>query len=112
VHRSPVISSQGNIGSFGDKETELIFHGSPATGSVGNSARRRIPPNVWKTAQRTLDKLNASTMQELASVRGNNLEKLKGNYQGHFSIRVNDQYRLVFRFQNEQFRDVRILDYH
>ncbi len=50
--------------------------------------------------------------RDLADPPGNRLEALKGDYAGYFSIRINDQYRIVFRFERSDARDVQIVDYH
>jgi plasmid maintenance system killer protein len=60
-----------------------------------------------------LDRLNrAREPRELADPPDNRLEALKGDYAGYFSIRINDQYRIVFRFERGDARDVQIVDYH
>ena len=64
VQRNPNVAPAGRIGSFGDKETELFFIGESAGGGVGKSARRRLPPQVWSAAQRTLDLMNASSLED------------------------------------------------
>jgi proteic killer suppression protein len=81
---------------FADEGTEDIFHG-----------------NRSKAARRKLDRLNrAREPRDLADPPGNRLEALKGDHVGFFSVRVNDQYRIVFRFERSDARDVRIVDYH
>ena len=55
---------------------------------------------------------NAVTLNDLRIPRGNRLEKLKGEYAGKYSIRINDQYRIVFGFAESQAYDVEIVDYH
>jgi proteic killer suppression protein len=60
-----------------------------------------------------LDQLeNAKVLADLASVRGNRLEALKGSRKGQFSIRINDQYRVCFRWEKGHAVDVEIVDYH
>jgi len=54
----------------------------------------------------------AQRLDDLRSPPGNRLEQLRGDFRGHYSIRVNDQYRIVFRWLDGQARDVRIVDYH
>jgi proteic killer suppression protein len=93
---------------FADEATEDIFNGS-----TSKAARRRLPRDLWPAAQRKLDRLNRATEpRDLADPPGNRLEALKGDYIGFFSIRVNDQYRIVFRFENGDARQVQIVDYH
>ena len=72
-----------------------------------------IPQTVWSTACRKLDMLNsASELKDLLSPPGNRLEKLRGKFEGWYSIRVNDQYRVVFQFENGNAHSVKIIDYH
>ena len=93
---------------FADEATEDIFHGNRS-----KAARRCLPPELWPAARRKLDRLNrAREPRELADPPGNRLEALKGHYAGYFSIRINDQYRIVFRFERSDARDVQIVDYH
>jgi proteic killer suppression protein len=93
---------------FADEATEDIFHGNGS-----KAARRCLPRGLWPAARRKLDRLNrAREPRELADPPGNRLEALKGDYAGYFSIRINDQYRIVFRFERSDARDVQIVDYH
>ncbi len=93
---------------FADEATEDIFHGNRS-----KAARRCLPPGLWSAARRKLDRLNrAREPRELADPPGNRLEALKGDYAGYFSIRINDQYPIVFRFERSDARDVQIVDYH
>jgi proteic killer suppression protein len=93
---------------FADEATEDIFHGNRS-----KAARRCLPAGLWPAARRKLDRLNrAREARELADPPGNRLEALKGDYAGYFSIRINDQYRIVFRFERSDARDVQIVDYH
>jgi len=95
------------IVSFGDKTPEDIFHGSDT------KAARKIAQALWARAQTKLDLLNASTtLEDLRVPPSNRLEKLRGNWSGFHSVRVNDQYRVVFRFINGNAVDVRCTDYH
>ena len=95
------------IVSFGDKTTEDIFHGRDT------KAARRIAQPLWPRIQTKLDLLNASTLlADLRVPRSSRLEKLRGHWRGFYSLRVNDQYRLVFRFVNGTALDVRCIDYH
>ena len=93
---------------FADEATEDIFHGNRS-----KAARRSLPPGLWPAARRKLDRLNrAREPRELADPPGNRLEALKGDYAGYFSIRINDQFRIVLRFERSDARDVQIVDYH
>jgi len=92
------------IVSFRNRETERIW--------VGEGSRR-LPPWIHATALRKLRWLHrAVTLADLASPRGNRLEALSGERLGQFSIRVNDQWRICFRWTNRGVEDVEIVDYH
>jgi len=72
-----------------------------------------LPPSVHKTALRTLTQLHAiQSLDELRVPPGNRLEALFGDRKGQHSIRVNDQYRVCFRWDGQNARDVEIVDYH
>ncbi|MBF0489819.1 MAG: type II toxin-antitoxin system RelE/ParE family toxin [Candidatus Omnitrophica bacterium] len=74
---------------------------------------RRMPQTIWKVAQRKLDMLNAAySLNDLKSPPANRLEVLKGHLKGKYSIRINDQYRLVFEFRDGNAYEVEIVDYH
>ncbi len=93
--------------TFRDQGTEDIFNG------IDSRAARAIPKIVWNVAVRKLDLLNAAhDLRDLRIPQGNRLESLKGTWKGYHSIRINDQYRLVFRWNNGNARDVLITDYH
>jgi proteic killer suppression protein len=93
--------------SFGDKTAEDIFNGE------NTRAARAIPNSLWKTAARKLDLLNAAhELLDLRSPPGNRLEALSGSLAGFHSIRVNDQYRIVFKWVGRGAEKVRVLDYH
>lgn len=84
-----------------------MFHGE--TGK----ALRRIPPEIRNTAARKLDMLNAARqLGDLRAPPGNRLEGLKGDLKGKHSIRINDQWRVVFRWDSGDAYDVEIDDYH
>jgi proteic killer suppression protein len=92
------------IKSFADKETENLY-------ITGKS--KKLPTSIHKTGIRKLDYLQAAkTLDDLSKPPGNKLEKLKGKYEGFYSIRVNDQWRVVFRFDEMNAHDVKITDYH
>ena len=95
------------IASFGDRGTEDLYHGRPT------ARARRFPADVIETALVKLDSLNgAASMLDLRAPPGNRLEALKGELKGLHSIRVNDQWRLVFRWQGNDAYEVRLTDYH
>lgn len=95
------------IRSFGDRLTESIYHGTK------DARVRRFPRDVLKVALRKLDMLDtARVLGDLRSPPGNRLEALHGDLAGRFSIRVNDQWRMVFRWEGADALDVRIADYH
>jgi proteic killer suppression protein len=90
--------------NFADKKTEKLF-------ITGKS--KRIPSTLIKITLRKLDYLNrARTLQDLESPPGNRLEALRGSFKGKHSIRINDQYRIVFKFQNGDASEVEVTDYH
>jgi len=91
------------IESFACAETELIFHGKVS---------RRLPADIQRTARRKLLQLEAATqLSDLAVPPGNRLEALKGGRVGQHSIRVNDQWRICFRWESGA-HEVIIVDYH
>ena len=95
------------IASFGDRVTEDLYHGRPT------ARARRLPHEVIDAALVKMDSLNgAASMLDLRSPPGNRLEALKGDLKGWHSIRVNDQWRLVFRWQGNDAHKVRLTDYH
>ena len=91
------------IRSFRDAETGKIFAG----------IRSRKFQTIEKTAIRKLFHLNrAATTRDLAAIPGNQLEALTGDRKGQYSIRINDQYRICFRWKDGDASDVEITDYH
>jgi proteic killer suppression protein len=92
------------IQTFADSETERFY-------TAGNS--RRMPPEIRKRAAMRLLQLNAATqIEDLRLPPSNRLEQLHGDRAGHWSIRINDQWRLCFRFKNGDAFEVAIVDYH
>ncbi|MDE2214932.1 MAG: type II toxin-antitoxin system RelE/ParE family toxin [Candidatus Omnitrophica bacterium] len=74
---------------------------------------RRIPQTIWRVAQRKLDLLNAAhSLIDLKSPPANRLEGLKGDLKGKYSVRINDQYRIIFEFRDGNAYEVEIVDYH
>ena len=95
------------IVSFGDRATEDLYHGRKS------KLVRRLPSDIRAVALRKLDMLNAAqSLQDLMSPPGNRLEALHGDLKGRHNIRVNDQWRVVFRWVSGDAHDVRVTDYH
>ncbi len=95
------------IVSFGDRATSDLFHG------ISSSKVRRLPNQVVEAALYKLDVLNAAvSLDDLKSPPGNRLEALKGDYAGFHSIRINAQWRIVFRWKESNAHDVSVVDYH
>ena len=92
------------IRSFADKEAEKIWEGTPS---------RRLPADIQQVARRKLRMLNnAVTLEDLRIPPGNRLESLKGDRKGQHSIRINEQWRVCFRWHEGDAHDVQIVDYH
>jgi proteic killer suppression protein len=95
------------IASFGDHATGDLYHG------VRSSRARRFPRGRVPAAIRKLDMLNATrSINDLRSPPGNRLEALRGEWRGFHSIRVDDQWRVVFRWADGHAHAVRLIDYH
>jgi len=95
------------IKSFKNKTAEDIYHGATSRQA------RKLPVNLHVKARRLLDQLNAApTIKFLKVPPGNRLEKLSGNYKGFWSIRINEQWRIIFRWVDENAYDIAIVDYH
>ena len=92
------------IRSFRDRETEKVFE---------RERSRRLPPNVQRQAHRKLLLVDAAqALDDLRVPPGNRLERLSGDRKGQYSIRVNDQWRICFRWDRREAYDVEIADYH
>jgi proteic killer suppression protein len=92
------------IASFKDEEAERIWRGEFS---------RHLPQEIQAVARRKLRMLNAArTLADLRVPPANRLEALKGSRSGQFSIRINSQWRVCFRFAAGQASDVEIVDYH
>ena len=92
------------IESSADPETEKIFKGIVS---------RKLALIIQKTARRKLVYLDdADDLRDLLAPPGNRLEALHGDREGQYSIRINDQYRICFKWLKGKARDVEILDYH
>ena len=95
------------IVSFGDRTTSDLYHG------IRRSRVRRLPPKILKPALYKLDMLNAAeSLGDLIFPSGNRLEALRGDYAGFHSIRINIQWRIVFRWEGSYAHEVKIVDYH
>jgi toxin HigB-1 len=95
------------IRSFADGTTSDIWNG------VNSKAARRIPRDVWPVVRRKLDQIDAVVrLDDLKVPPGNRLHSLTADRSGDHAIRVNDQYRIVFRFEGADAFDVRCTDYH
>jgi proteic killer suppression protein len=93
--------------SFADTTTADIYHGRDT------KAARRLPRALWSRIQRKLDILNAcASVEDPRTPPANRLEKLKGDFAGFYSVRVNEQYRIVFRFAAGRAEEVACVDYH
>lgn len=96
------------IKSFKNKETEDLFNGKNSKG-----ARKALPQNLWRVATRKLDQLDsAAVVEDMKVPPGNMLEALSGDRVGQHSIRINDQYRICFKWTEGGPDDVEIVDYH
>jgi proteic killer suppression protein len=92
------------IESFADSATESIYCGLRIRG---------LPGDIQERARRKLRMINqARIVEDLKVPPGNRLEQLKGNLNGFWSIRINQQWRVIFRWQDGSKHDVRIIDYH
>ncbi len=92
------------IKTFADKEAEKLFR---------RMFSRKLPQNVQLAARMKLEILDATeVLQDLRVPPGNRLEKLSGDREGQYSIRINDQWRICFVWQQENAYDVEIVDYH
>jgi len=96
------------IRSFADRATADIFHGVDS-----KAARKRLPPALWKIAQRKMDMIDlVRHYAELRSPPSNKLHPLDADRTGQWAIRINDQYRVAFRWEGEDAVDVEVTDYH
>ena len=92
------------IKSFGDKETEKIWNGIYS---------KKLPSEIQQIARRKLRMINsAQDINDLKVPPGNRLEKLKGNLKDFYSIRINNQWRIVFQWINNDAYEIKIVNYH
>jgi proteic killer suppression protein len=95
------------IRSFGNRLADDLFHDRPT------GVTRRFPSELRRAAQRKLQYLNAAVrLRDLAVPPGNRLETLKGDRRGFHAIRINDQWRIVFRWEDDGVTGVEVTDYH
>mgnify|MGYP001562068028 CR=1 FL=1 len=95
------------IVDFKSKAAQDIYDG------ISSKDARKFPQTIWPVAQRKLDMLNAAvTLKDLSVPPANRLESLRGTLKDKYSIRINDQYRIVFGFKDGNAYDVEIVDYH
>ncbi len=95
------------IVSFGDTATSDLFHGR------ASRKAHTLPNQIHEKALYKLDIINAAqTLGDLRSPPGNTLKLLKGTQKGLHSIRINDQWRVIFRWEANAAHDVQIVDYH
>jgi proteic killer suppression protein len=96
------------IKTFINLATEDIYNGKAT-----KAAMRVCPKKIWKIATRKLDQLDSIlSLDELRVPPGNRLEALSGQRKGQFSIRINDQFRICFKWSETGPVDVEIIDYH
>ena len=92
------------IVNFADREAEKFWNGTPS---------RRLPADLQTVARRKLRMLNnAENLNDLRVPPANRLEALKGDRRGQYSIRINDQWRICFRWADGDAHHVQIVDYH
>ena len=92
------------IKTFADRDTERLFE---------RQRVKRFGPDVQRVGLRKLRMLDAAgALEDLRVPPGNRLEALKGQDKGKHSVRINDQWRIVFRWQNSNAFDVAVMDYH
>jgi proteic killer suppression protein len=95
------------IHSFADETTADLFR------ERNTRAARRIPREIWRATQRKLKILDvAAGLDDLRVPAGNRLERLKGDQVGRYSVRINDQYRMTFRWEQGNAYEVRVEDHH
>ena len=92
------------IKEFGDKETEKIWNGIQS---------KKFPSEIQNSARRKLRMINNSQdIKDLRIPPANRLEKLKGDLEDYYSIRINNQWRIIFQWKNDDAYKIKIVDYH
>jgi toxin HigB-1 len=95
------------IQSFADVTTADLFR------ERNTRAARRVPVDIWRVVQRKLKAIDvAARVEDLRIPAGNRLEVLKGDQAGRYSVRVNDRYRVTFKWEQGHAYEVRVEDYH
>ena len=95
------------IRNFANKTAQDVYHG------INSSNARKLPRELHGKTQRLLDQINAAKSLHILRIPpGNRLEKLIGELQGFWSLRINDRYRIIFRWDGNDALDVKIIDYH
>ena len=95
------------IKNFDNKTAQDIYNG------INSRYSRKLPQNLHAKAKRLLDQINAAPSIEFLRVPpGNRLEKLSSDLRGFSSLRINEQWRIIFRYTANDFYDVKIMDYH
>lgn len=90
--------------SFGSKDTEKTWNGERI---------KKIPIEIQQVGRRKLRMLNNSqNIGDLKIPQANRLEKLSGEFKGFYSVRINDQWRIIFKWENNNAQEVQIIDYH
>jgi proteic killer suppression protein len=90
--------------SFGNKDTETIWNGERV---------KNLPPQIQEIARRKLRMIhNSANLIDLRVPPANRLEKLSGDLKNYYSIRINDQWRIIFEWKNNHAFEVEIIDYH
>lgn len=95
------------IKSFGNKTVQDVYDG------INSRFSRKLPRVLHPKAQRLLDQINAASSLEFLRIPpGNKLKKLTGNLEGRWSLRINDQWRIIFIWEGDDAFDVKIIEYH
>lgn len=96
------------IASFKDKASEDLFNGI-----ASKQARKACPQAIWRVVARKLDQLDSViALDELKIPPGNRLEALSGDRVGEYSVRINQQYRICFKWEESGPHEVEVTDYH
>ena len=96
------------IRSFANSGTEDVFDGKNST-----AARRTCPRSLWTVAYKKLDQLDSALdLVDLRIPPGNRLEAMKGDRKGQHSIRINERYRICFKWTDTGPEEIEIVDYH
>ena len=102
--RYNIVGIYNMIKTFKDKETQKIYH---------QQFSRKLPSSIQRITLRKLIMIdNAETLDDLKIPPANKLEALKGNRLSQYNIRINNQYRICFEYENKDFYNVEITDYH